>query len=76
MGRYKIREQQGLNYLTLTVVGWIDIFSRKRYRDIILESLRYCREHKGLHVVGWVYYDESYTLDCIYRNIGIKPRPT
>lgn len=25
MGRYKIREQQGLNYLTLTVVGWIDI---------------------------------------------------
>ena len=54
MSRYKIREQQGLNYLTLTVVGWIDIFSRKRYRDIILDSLRYCREHKGLHVVGWV----------------------
>ena len=54
MSRYKIREQQGLNYLTMTVVGWIDIFSRKRYRDIILESLSYCREHKGLHVVGWV----------------------
>ena len=54
MSRYKIRDQQGLNYLTLTVVGWIDIFSRKRYRDIIIESLRYCREHKGLHVVGWV----------------------
>jgi len=54
MSRCKIREQQGLNYLTLTVVGWIDIFSRKRYRDIILDSLRYCREHKGLHVVGWV----------------------
>lgn len=52
MSRYKIREQQGLNYLTLTVVGWIDIFSRQRYRDIILESLRYCRENKGLHVVG------------------------
>ncbi len=54
MSRYKIREQQGLNYLTLTVVGWIDIFSRQRYRDILLESLRYCREQKGLHVVGWV----------------------
>ena len=54
MSRYKIWEQQGLNYLTLTVVGWIDIFSRQRYRDIILDSLRYCREHKELHVVGWV----------------------
>ena len=54
MSRYKIWEQQGFNYLTLTVVGWIDIFSRQRYRDIILESLCYCRDNKGLHVVGWV----------------------
>ena len=52
MSKYKILDQTGLNYLTLTVIGWIDIFSRKRYRDIILESLLYCREHKGLHVVG------------------------
>ena len=54
MSKYKILDQTGLNYLTLTVVGWIDIFSRKRYGDIILESLLYCREHKGLYVVGWV----------------------
>ena len=54
MSRYRILEQQGLNYLTLTIVGWVDIFSRQRYRDIIIESLKYCRENKGLHVVGWV----------------------
>ncbi|MFT6321666.1 MAG: hypothetical protein ACJAT4_002596, partial [Granulosicoccus sp.] len=37
--KYKIIDQHGLNYLTLTIVGWIDIFSRKKYRDIIIESL-------------------------------------
>jgi len=29
--KYKVINQRGLNYLTLTVVGWIDIFSRKKY---------------------------------------------
>ena len=54
MSRYKIWEQSGLNYITLTTVGWIDIFSRQRYRDILIDSLRYCCEKKGLHIVGWV----------------------
>ena len=54
MSKYRIWEQQSFNYLTLTTVGWIDIFSRQRYRDIVIDSLKYCREHKGLHVVGWV----------------------
>ena len=54
MGKYRVWEQQGLNYLTLTTVGWIDIFSRQRYRDILIESLRHCQEHKGLHISGWV----------------------
>ena len=35
-------------------MGWIDIFSRKRYRDIILDSLNYCREKKGLKIGGYV----------------------
>ncbi len=46
MSKYKIWEQQGLNYLTMTTTGWIDIFSRQRYRDIIIDSLSYYRETK------------------------------
>ena len=30
------------------------MFTRKRYRDIVLESLRYCQRHKGLHVNAYV----------------------
>ncbi len=54
MGKYRILEQQGLNYLTLTIVGWIDIFSRQRYRDIVIESLKDCQEHKGLRINAFV----------------------
>jgi REP element-mobilizing transposase RayT len=32
----------------------VDIFSRQNYRDIVIESLAYCREHKGLLVLVYV----------------------
>lgn len=48
MGKYKIRNQQGLYYLTLTTVGWIDVFTRATYRDILLDSFRYCIQEKSL----------------------------
>jgi hypothetical protein len=29
MARYEVLDQQGLNFITLTVVEWIDVFTRK-----------------------------------------------
>ena len=52
--RYKIYDQQGLNFLTLTIVDWIDLFTRPIYSEIILESLRFCQKEKGLLVFGYV----------------------
>ncbi len=54
MGKYKIHDQKGLYFLTLTTVGWIDVFTRASYRDIILESLNYCIQEKGLVVYAYV----------------------
>ncbi len=52
--RYKIIDQQGLNFLTLTIVEWIDLFTRPLYCEIILDSLRFCQKEKGLLVFGYV----------------------
>jgi REP element-mobilizing transposase RayT len=54
MAHRKIYDQQGLNYLTFTVVGWIDVFTRQQYRDILLKSLQYCQENKGLVLHAYV----------------------
>jgi REP element-mobilizing transposase RayT len=51
---YKISEQDKLYYITLQVVDWIDIFSRQKYRDIIIENLTYCQKNKGLDIFAWV----------------------
>lgn len=50
---YKIRNQSGVHFITFAVVGWVDVFTRKTYRDILLDSIRYCQENKGLILHSW-----------------------
>lgn len=51
---YQIRNQEGIYFLTFQVVGWADIFSRKIYKDTLIESMLYYKEHKGLLVFAYV----------------------
>jgi len=51
---YKISEQDELHYVTFQVVRWIDIFTRKVYRDIVIDSFRFCQEKKGLEIYAFV----------------------
>lgn len=51
--KYKIFDQDRLYFVTFTVVHWLDVFIRKEYKDIFLDSLRYCQRNKGLEVCAY-----------------------
>lgn len=51
---YQIKDQTALYYLTLQIVDWIDVFTRQIYRDIVIDSFRYCQHNKGLQIFGYV----------------------
>jgi REP element-mobilizing transposase RayT len=34
-------------------VQWADVFTRKQYADILLDSLKFCQKNKGLRVHAW-----------------------
>lgn len=51
---YQIKDQEATYYLTFQVVGWADVFSRQIYRDIIIDSFKYCIENKGLELFAYV----------------------
>jgi REP element-mobilizing transposase RayT len=51
--KYKIWDQRKVYFLTLTVVGWIDVFTRKCHKITIIESLQYCQNEKGLTLFGY-----------------------
>ena len=50
---YKIRDQYGIYFITFATAQWVDVFSRNCYVEIVLDSLRYCIEEKGLNVHAW-----------------------
>jgi len=45
---------EGIYFLTFTVVGWIDIFTRLVYKEILIDSFRHCISNKGLRMHAWV----------------------
>lgn len=49
---YKMHNPEGIYFLTFTVVGWIDVFSRLVYKEILTESLKHCIANKGLCMPG------------------------
>ncbi|GAB4044442.1 REP-associated tyrosine transposase [Spirosoma jeollabukense] len=51
---YQIQDPGATYYLTLQVIDWVDVFTRKTYRDVVLDSLTYCRQHKSLDVYAYV----------------------
>ena len=51
--KYKIRDSQQLYFVSFATVSWIDVFTRRLYNDIFVDSLRYCQQHKGLEIYAW-----------------------
>ncbi|MDY0344289.1 MAG: transposase [Lentimicrobium sp.] len=51
---YKILEKEGAYFLTFQIVGWVDLFTRKVYRDIVIESFKHCQANKSLHLFAYI----------------------
>lgn len=51
--KYRIRDNDKAYFLTLTVTGWIDIFTRKEQKLLIIKSLKYCQDNKGLIIYAY-----------------------
>jgi len=53
-GKYKPGENAIPHFITFSVIGWIDVFSREVYKELFIKSVHYCQEHKGMILHAWV----------------------
>ncbi len=51
--KYKIRDQTKLHFITFAVVEWVDVFTRRVYKNVLIDSLKYCQANKGLLLYAW-----------------------
>jgi putative transposase len=51
---YKFHDQTKPYFITFTIVEWADLFSRRDYCEVVLDSIRFCQKEKGLIAYAWV----------------------
>jgi putative transposase len=62
--RYRIFDQSAPYFITMTIVDWIDIFTRKEQKLLIVDSLKHCQQEKGLLIYGWCLMPSHLHLIC------------
>ncbi len=69
---YKFGNPEGLYFVSFSVVYWLDVFTRNSYKDILLESLTFCQEQKGMEIVAWCIMTSH--IHLVFRSVkGRKP---
>jgi putative transposase len=54
MSENKKTYPDGVYFVTLTIVGWISLFDRDCYKQILVENLQYCQQKEGLEIFAYV----------------------
>ncbi len=51
--KYKFNNQEHLYFVSFAVINRIDLFIRNEYKDIMIDSWKYCQAKKGLEIYGY-----------------------
>src|ERR1700688_2619674 len=51
---YSFKNPDGVYFVSCAVVEWVDVFTRSAYCEIVVDSLKFCIEQKGLVLHAWV----------------------
>lgn len=62
--KYKANNPDGIYFITLTVVEWADVFTRRDYCELICDSLHYCQQNKELTLYAWCIMTNHLHLMC------------
>ena len=49
------------------MVDWVDVFTRDIYRDILLDSIRFCQLNQGLLLHAWVLMTNHLHMICSFK---------
>lgn len=62
--KYKIRDKDKPYFITMTTVGWVDVFTRVSQKMLIVDSLRYCIKNKGLVIFAYSLMPNHLHMIC------------
>lgn len=62
--KYKALDIDQAYFITITTVGWVDVFTRLSQKMVIINSLKYCQSQKGLSIFAYCIMSNHIHLFC------------
>ena len=62
--KYKATTTDEAYFITITVTGWIDVFSRLNQKYNIINALDYCQKNKGMEIYAYCIMTNHIHLLC------------
>ena len=69
---YKFHNPEGIYFVSFAVIEWLYVFTRKEYKDKIIDSLHYCQKEKGMEIFALCIMTNH--IHLVFRSVkGQKP---
>ena len=59
---YKIVDNEGIYFVSSTIIEWISVFTQEKYFKILTDSLNFCRIEKDMKIYYYVILDNHFHL--------------
>ena len=66
--KYKATTTEEAYFITITTVGWVDVFTRLNQKYVILNALQHCQQNKGLEIYAYCLMSSHLHLFCKATN--------
>jgi len=66
--KYKAISTEQAYFITITTVGWIDVFTRLSQKYNVINALQYCQKNKGLEIYAYCIMSNHIHLLCKATN--------
>jgi putative transposase len=63
-------EENGIYFLTSTIVEWMPVFTSREYFEIVIDAFKFCRSHKNLKLYAYVILDNHFHLVVSGSNLS------
>lgn len=64
MSQFRKTTPNDTYFITLTLVGWVNLFDREAYKEIIVKNLQYCQQKEKLEIFAYVIMSNHIHMVC------------
>ncbi|WP_016991405.1 REP-associated tyrosine transposase [Flavobacterium sp. ACAM 123] len=66
--KYKATTTEEAYFITITTVGWVDVFTRLNQKYVVINALQHCQQNKGLEIYAYCIMSSHIHLLCKATN--------